>query len=121
MYGVNGWPITAIEKDSGIITSDWMLADPILLDCGTISLSGTPVRGGEMRIGVLLTDAGEGDVAVTVTITGRTFFPYETNQRRTCYSTGRVEYWFAEALGIEYDYQPPEKKPSKKRTPRPYP
>ena len=39
IYGINGWPITAIEKDSGIITSDWMLADPTFIDCGKIAIS----------------------------------------------------------------------------------
>ena len=126
IFGINGWPIAAIEKGSGVITSDWMYADGSILDCGI--LFGNPIKGGEIKIGAIVARMEEeGTITVTVNVSGRkvssssgaytignTTIGGSDITVSPCYSTGLVESLFAQAL--EIPYTPPFNKARIKKT-----
>ena len=115
IFGLNAWTIIAIEKASGIITSDWLLTDATYLDCGTPAPMETDLLRRELKIGVIVGQTK--GVLVTVNVTGRNQYQTWGNVfPRTCYSTGLVETAFADALGVAYT-PPPPPKPKKPKFP----
>ena len=57
-FGENSWPIDTLERDSGIITSDWMRVDPSHMDCGSSGLSTD--RDHQVRFNVVVREAAGG-------------------------------------------------------------
>ena len=91
-----GWPPSAVEKESGLIATDWQDLDLLereeLIDCGG---SGIGVhRNPQLQLSVTVRAESEGASRVTVNVAARTEFTLgseATTLTRTCVSTGAVE------------------------------
>ena len=91
VFAENRWPIANLEKDSGIIVSDWVSVgrEADYADCGQPGLAA--VRGRQARFNVFVRQRGEG-----LTLSVNTDFQEQRSwDRRTwfqdCASTGLLE------------------------------
>ncbi len=97
-FGSAQWPISQIEKESGLIVTDWIRSAYEFSDCGTVgeqtynrvlelpvgSAAGTGVL--QVRFNVIVRSVGDDSVSVTVNSVHRS-----TMEAFTCVSTGQVE------------------------------
>ena len=89
LFGEEGWAIDNMEKDSGLITTDWMTADESYLACGSSGLAGEYGHMG--RFNVVAREQG-GGVSLTVNTSWRvTRRLLDVNAVRECLSTGVLE------------------------------
>lgn len=70
VFGERGWPITNMERASGFISTDWMLASTRIMDCGSDGLL-TSLRDPQVRFNVVVRGTAADDVTVTVNATMR--------------------------------------------------
>jgi hypothetical protein len=91
VFADRSWAIATLEKDSGIITTDWMGLDEDspFADCGSAGIASVMRR--EIRFNVFVRDA-EVDTHVTVNATFREERRFDNKDWFVdCTSTGRVE------------------------------
>jgi hypothetical protein len=91
VFAERNWAIANMEKDSGLVTTDWMTLDreSPFADCGGAGISGVQRR--EVRFNVFVRDADDGTV-VTVNTTFRELRAWDNKEWYVdCTSTGRVE------------------------------
>lgn len=92
-FADNSWPIDNMEKDSGLITTDWMSGNnrsPALADCGK-DMVGEPAEGAKgevfLKFNVFVKTVGGGsEVRVNCM-----FKTKEQYGGKTCYSQGVLE------------------------------
>jgi len=82
LFAENGWPIATLERDSGIIVSDWVDigTEGDYTDCGSAPLA--IVLGREAKFNVFIRDAGSGP-SLTV---NASFHELRSFNERTIYS-----------------------------------
>lgn len=91
VFASHNWPIQNMEKDSGLITTDWMSLDGYEhgADCGSAPLASKNGRG--VRFNVLVREA-DGGARVTVNTTMREARSFDGNHFMVdCQSTGALE------------------------------
>jgi hypothetical protein len=92
VFAEHNWAIQNMEKDSGLITTDWMNlgADSTFADCGGAGIAGVVER--QIRFNVFVRDADDDGTLVTVNTTFREERTWDRkNWFVDCTSTGRVE------------------------------
>ena len=91
LFGERGWAIDNMEKNSGLITTDWMTADESYLDCGSAGALGRNYD--QMgRFNIVAREQSDG-VSLTVNTTWRARRQVlDGNPGATeCFSTGVLE------------------------------
>ena len=91
LFAENGWPITTIEKDSGIIVSDWVSLGTQSghADCGSAGLA--IVQRREAKFNVFIQESDSGPV-LTVNTNFRELRSFDNQSfYADCTSTGSLE------------------------------
>jgi hypothetical protein len=91
LFAERGWPIATLEKDSGLIVSDWVSLGPQdrYTDCGSPGLA-IPLRR-EARFNVFIRP-GETGPSLTINTTFRELRSFDQQTfYRDCTSTGALE------------------------------
>ncbi len=89
-FASNNWPIQTMEKDSGLIVSDWMKAPrDAFLDCGG---SGLAIPQRQMIRFNVMVEGGPQATTVTVNVTGKEIRELDDDTFSVdCYSNGKAE------------------------------
>ena len=89
-FGANSWSIDTLERDSGLITTDWMLVDPSHMDCGSTGLNTD--RNHQVRFNVIVREALGGST-LTVNTTWQAFRSgaFTIDGWQDCLSRGSIE------------------------------